>query len=163
MPIAAHGALEQVLCTMDRHSYSAPVSMPHDVMTTVDSRNLEASTLERLDDLRSRYGRDGARHKAASYQKSGNVECQGQLVWYPDFFNQKLQARAQVGDRSLLRRSFAERRDARAKLGRREPAVAVLILLDDVGHVYDTSHDTEYRTIMLYMPYMTFMTVPLDG
>jgi hypothetical protein len=133
----AHGALEQVLATVDWHSDRASVGMAHDVVATVDPRDSEASALERLDDLRSRHGRDGTRHEAASYQKSGNVECQRQLVRYPDLFDEKFQAGAQIADRGLLRRPLAERRDARAELGRRVPA-AVLVLLDDVGHVNDS-------------------------
>src|SRR5258708_1089413 len=131
---AAQGSLEHVAASVDWDGDRTPVRMVHDVMAAVDSRNSEARALQRLDYPRSRHNRDGARHKAGSYQKSGNVECQGQLIRYPDLFDQQLQTRAQVGDRFLLRHPLAERSDARPELGGSAPA-AVLILLDDVGHV----------------------------
>ena len=137
---AAQGALEQILAAMDRHGYRTPVGVAHDVVATVDSRDCKADPLQRLDYLRSRYGRDSAGHKPARYYKSGDVECQSEFVRYPDFFDQKLKAGAQVSDRGFLRLALAERGDARTELGGCVPAVAVLILLDDVGHVNDTSH-----------------------
>lgn len=42
-----------------------------------------------------------------------------------------------------MRLALSECGDARPKLGRGAPA-AVLILLDDVGHVNDMSHNVEY-------------------
>jgi hypothetical protein len=64
----------------------APVWVAHDVMATVDPRDREADAFESLDNFCSRHGRDAARHKAASYQRSGNVECQRHLVRYPHLF-----------------------------------------------------------------------------
>ena len=89
--------------------------------------------------LRSRYDRDATRHKPGSYQKSGDVECQSQLVWWPNYIKQSFKRAAEVGDRLFLRRAIANRAYAGAELGRGAPNT-VLILLDDVGHVNDTSH-----------------------
>ena len=98
---------------------------------------------ERPDYLRSRYDRDATRHKPGSYQKSGDVECQSQLVWWPDYIKQSFKRAAEVGDRLFLRRAIADRAYAGAELGRGAPNT-VLILLDDVGHVNDTGHDIQY-------------------
>jgi hypothetical protein len=98
-----------------------------------------AGAFERPDYLRSRYDRDATRHKPGSYQKSGDVKCQSQLVWWPDYIKQSFKRAAEVGDRLFLRRAIADRAYARAELGRGAPNT-VLILLDDVGHVNDTSH-----------------------
>jgi len=117
--------------------------MLHHVVAAVDPRDIEASTFERLGYLRSRYGRDGARHEAA---ESGDVECHSQLVGWPDHIEQSLKGGAQVGDRLFLRRPIADRTNARPELGRGAPH-AVLILLDDVGHVNDTSHNIEYGNV----------------
>lgn len=87
--------------------------MTHDVVTAVDPRDGEADSLQRLDYLRPRYGRDCARHKPARYYKSGHVECQSEFVRYADLFDQKLKAGAEVGNRSFLRLALAERGDAR--------------------------------------------------
>jgi hypothetical protein len=73
--------------------------------------------------------------------ESGDVECQGQLVWWSNDIEQSLKCRAQISDRRFLRRSVADSADARAELGGRAPNT-VLVLLNDVGHVYDTSHQT---------------------
>ena len=137
---AAQGALEQILVAVNRHGHGATVRMAHDVMAAVDPRDGEADTLQRLDYLRSRYGRDSAGHKPARYYKSGHVECQSEFVWYSDLFDQKLKAGAQVGNRRFLRLALAECGDARTELGGCTPSVAVLIQFDDVGHVNDTSH-----------------------
>jgi hypothetical protein len=141
---AAQGAFEQVFAAVDWHGHGTPVRMAHDVMTTVDSRDSEAGTLQRLDYLRSRHGRDSAGHKPARYYKSGNVECQREFVRYPDLFDQKLKAGAEVVDRGVPCLAFAKRGNARTELCRRIPADAVLVLLDDVGHVHDTSHSFDY-------------------
>ena len=109
------------------------------MVAAVDPCDGEAGVLESLDDLRSRYGRDAARHNAANYQRSGNVECQRHLVRYPHLFNEELQAGAQVGECLVPGLSVAERGNARTELSRGTPD-AVLVLLDDVGHVNDTSH-----------------------
>ena len=141
---ATQGALEQILVAVDWHGHGTPVRMAHEVVATVDSRDGEARPLQRFDYLRSRYRRDSAGHKPARYYRSGDVECEREFVRYPDLFDQKLKAGAQIGDCGFLCLALAERSDARAKLGGRIPTFAVLILLDDVGHVNDTSHDIEY-------------------
>jgi hypothetical protein len=138
-------ALGHVLARVDRDWDCAPIRMLHYVVAAVNPRNNEASALERLDYLRSRYGRDRARHKAGSYQKSGYVECQSQLVGWPDHVKQSLKRFAQVSDRLFLRRAIADRADARTELGRGAPD-AVLVLLNDVGHVNGTSHRIDYHT-----------------
>jgi hypothetical protein len=137
---AAQGALEQILAAVDRHSHGTPVRMAHDVMATVDPRDSEADTLQRLDYLRSRYGRDSARHKPARYYKSGHVECQREFVRYTDLFDQKLKTGAQIGDRSFPRLALAERGDARTELCGCIPTVAVFVQIDGVGHVNDSCH-----------------------
>ena len=137
---AAQGALEQILAAVDRHGHGTPVRMAHDMVATVDPRDSEAGTLQRLDYLRSRYGRDSAGHKPARYYISGDVECQREFVRYPDLFDQKLKPGAQIRNRGFLRLALAERGDARTELGGCIPAAAVLVLLDDVGHVYDSGH-----------------------
>ena len=113
--------------------------MAHNMVAAVDPRDNEADAFQRLDHLRSGYGRDSAGHKPARYYKSGHVECQREFVRYPDLFDQKFKAGAQIGDRVLLRLAFAERGDAWAQGGRATPN-PVLILPDVVGHVNDTSH-----------------------
>jgi hypothetical protein len=142
-----------------RHGDRAPVWMAHDVMTAVDPCDLKANGFESLDDLRSRYGRDGARHKAANYQRSGDVECQRHLVRYPHFLNEEFQAGAQVGKRLFLGLSLAERGRARTKLGRGAPN-AVLILLDDVGHVNDSTH---VSIIAYFWPFNAALLAVLAG
>jgi hypothetical protein len=137
---AAQGALEQILTPMNWHGNGTPVRMAHDVVATIDPRHNEADALQRLDDLRSRYGRDSAGHKPAGYYKSGHVECQREFVRYPDLFDQKLKTRAKVGDRGIPRLALTERGDTRTELGGCVPAAAVLILIDGVGHVNDTGH-----------------------
>ena len=141
---AAQGPLEQILAAVDWHRHGTPVRMAHNVMAAVDPRDSEAGTLQRLDYLRSRYRRDSAGHKPARYYKSGDVECQREFVRYPDFFDQKFKAGAQVGDRGFLRLALSERGNARTELCRRIPANTVFVLLDDVGHVHDASHVIEY-------------------
>jgi hypothetical protein len=136
---SAQGALRDVSPSVHWNGNRAPVWVAHDVMATVDACDDEADAFESLDDLHSRYGRDAARHKAASYQRSGNVECQRHLVRYPHLFDEEFQSGTQVGECLILSRSLAERGHARAELGRSAPN-AVLILIDDVGHVNDTSH-----------------------
>lgn len=99
----------------------------------------EAELLQSLDYLCSRHRRNAARHKAANYQGSGDVEGQRQLVRYPHFFDEKLQARAQVGDCLFSRRPVTERGYAGTQLGRGTPDT-VFVPLDGVGHVNDASH-----------------------
>jgi hypothetical protein len=139
---AAQGALEQILAAVDGHGHRTPVGMAHDVVATVDPRDEEADTLQRLDYLRSRYGRDSARHKPARYYRSGYVECQREFVRYPDLFDQKLKTGTKIGDRGFPRLALAERGDARTELGGCVPAAAILILIDGVGHVNDSCHES---------------------
>jgi hypothetical protein len=139
---AAQGSLEQILAAVDRHGHGTPVRMAHDVVATIDSRDGETGTFQRLDYLRSRYGRDGAGHKPARYYKSGDVECQREFVRYPDLFDQKLESGAQIGDCSFPCLALAERGDARTELGRCIPTADILILLDCVGHVNDSCHES---------------------
>ena len=129
---------------MDWHDGGTPVGMAHHVVAAVDPYHGEASALERPDDLGSRRGRDVTRHRAARYQKSGYVECQSQLIWWPDLFKQQFQAGAQILDCRLPRGPLAERGDIGAQMGGCIPVAAVLILLDDVRHVNDMSHNLEY-------------------
>jgi len=77
--------------------------------------------------------------KPARHYESGHVECQGEFVWYADLFEQEFQTLAQVGYCRFLRRPVPECGNARAERGRATPD-AVFILLNDVGHVNDTSH-----------------------
>lgn len=143
---AAQGALGYVPTSVDRHGDGAPVGMAHHVVATVDPCYGEADLFESPDDLRSRYGRDAARHKAANYQISGNVECQRHLVRYPHLFDEEFQASPQVGECFILSLSLAERGHTRTKLGGGTPN-AVLVLIDDVGHVNDTSHNFDYAAM----------------
>jgi hypothetical protein len=114
----------------------------HHVVAASDSLDNEPGVFERPDYLRSRYDRDATRHKPGSCQKSGDVECQSQLVWWPNYIKQSFKRAAEVGDRLFLRRAIADRAYAGAELGRGAPNT-VLILLDDVGHVNDTGHDIQ--------------------
>ena len=139
---AAHGTREQVLTAVDWHYGGTPVGVAHHVVAAVNPRDRETGTLERLDDLGSRRNRNVARHKAASYQKSGYVECQSQLIWWPDLFEQQLQACAQVRDCFLSRGPLAERGDICPQVGGSVPTGAVLILLDDVRDMNHPSHMT---------------------
>ena len=97
------------MATMDRDGDGTPVRMAHDVVAAVDPCDSEADALQGLDYLCSGHCRDGARQGTVTYQRSGDVECQRQLVRYPDLFDEKFQAPAQVGNRGLLRRPVAER------------------------------------------------------
>jgi hypothetical protein len=63
------------------------------------------------------------------------------LIWWPDYIEHSFKRAAEVGHRLFLRRAIADRAYARAEIGRGAPNT-VLILLD-VGHVNDTSHDTQ--------------------
>jgi hypothetical protein len=137
---AAQGSLEKILAAVDRYGHRPSIRMAHDVVTAVDPRDRKTGTLQRLDYFRSRYGRDSAGHKPARYYKSGDVKCQSEFVRYPDLLDQQLKTGAQVLNRGFLRLALAERGNAWTQLCRRIPANAVLILLDDVGHVNDTSH-----------------------
>ncbi len=71
---------------MDWDDGGTPVGMTHHVVAAVDPYHSEADALQCPDDLGSRFGRDVSRHKAASYQKSGYVECQSQLIRWPDLY-----------------------------------------------------------------------------
>ena len=137
----AHRALGYVSPGMDWHGGASPIRVAHDVMAASDPRDTKTGALERLDYLLSRHGRDGARHETASYQKSGYVECQGQLVGYPELFDQGFQASAKVGDCIFLRISVAVCAHSRAEPSGGAPD-AVLVLLNDVGHVNDSCHES---------------------
>jgi hypothetical protein len=129
----------EVSAAMNGHSDGAPVGMLHHVVAAVYSRHGKADLLKYSDYLRSWYYRDAARHKPARYYKSGNVECQSHLVGWPDLFDQQFQAGTQVCERSLLGFSLAERCDTRTEVRGGAP-VTVLVLLQDVVHVNDSSH-----------------------
>ena len=136
----SQGALGHVASRVNWDRNCTPIGVLHHVVAASDPLDNETSAFKRLDYLRPRYDRDTAWHKPGSYQKSGDVERQSQLVGWPDYIDQSLKRGAQVGDRLLLRGAIADSSDARTKLGRGAPD-AVLVLLDDVGHVNDTSHD----------------------
>lgn len=68
------GALGSVPARVDWDRDCASVRVLHHVVAAIDPHDSESSALQRLDYLRSRYVRDAARHKVASYQKSGNIE-----------------------------------------------------------------------------------------
>ncbi len=136
---APQGSLGHVAARVHWDWNRTSIRVLHHVMAARDPRKTEPGALQRLDYLRSRYRRDGARHKPGSYQKSGDVECHSQLIGWLDYFEQSLKRVAQVGDGLFLRGPFADRADAWAKVGGGAPD-AVLILLKGVGHVNDTSH-----------------------
>ena len=136
---AAERTFWHILASVDWHRDGSSVWMAHHVVAAASPSDGEAELLQSLNYLCSRHRRNAARHKAGNYQGSGNVEGQRQLVWYPHFFDEKLQARAQVGDCLFARRSVAERGYAGTQLGRGAPD-AVFVLLDGVGHVNDASH-----------------------
>jgi hypothetical protein len=138
---AAQCALGHVPPCVDWHGDRAPVGMAHHVVATLDPCYGEAGAFESPDDLRSRYGRDAARHKTANYQRSRNVECQRHLVWYPHLFDEEFQAGAEVGERLILGLPLTERGHARTKLSGSTPG-AVFVLLDDVGDMNNPSHLT---------------------
>jgi hypothetical protein len=77
--------------------------MLHHVVAADDPRKGKYRAFERSDYLGSWYDRDSARHKAGSYQKSGHVECQSQLIRWSDYIEQSLERGTQVGDRLLWR------------------------------------------------------------
>jgi hypothetical protein len=133
------GALGHVSARVDWDGHCSSIGVLHHVVAASDSLDNESGAFERPDYLRSRYDRDATRHKPGSYQKSGDVECQSQLVWWPNYIKQSFKRATEVGDGLFLRRAIADRAYARAELGRGAPNT-VLILLDDVGHVNDTSH-----------------------
>ena len=87
----------------------------HHVVTTDDPLHGTSGAFERPYNLRSRYNWDAARHKRGSYQKSGDVECQSQLVWWLNYIEQSFKRGAQVVDRFFLRRAIADRANARAE------------------------------------------------
>jgi hypothetical protein len=137
---AAQGALGNVSTRVDVYRDCTTVGMVHHMSAAVDPRDRESDAFKRPDYLRSRYGRDAARHKPVNYQKSGDVERHREFLWWPDLFEQKFKCSAQVRDRGFLRRPVAERGNARAKLRGAAPD-AVLVLLNDVGHVNDSCHE----------------------
>jgi hypothetical protein len=136
---AAQRTFGHVMARVDRHDDRTAIRVAHHMVATANSHYSESGALQRPDYLRSRNCRNGARHKAASYQKSGNVECQRQFVRWPDFIEEQFNSRSQVGYRRFLRRSIAERGYAGTKLGGGAPDT-VFVLLNDVGHVNDSCH-----------------------
>lgn len=137
------GALGHVPARVDWDRHCSSIRVFHHAVAASDSLDNESGAFERPDYLRSRYDREATRHKPGSYQKSGDVKCQSQLVWWPNYIKQSFKRAAEVGDRLFLRRAITDRANARAELGRGTPNT-VLILLDDVGDVNDTSHDIQY-------------------
>jgi hypothetical protein len=113
----AQGALGYVTSRVDRYGDCTSIRVPHHVMASSYPHHCESGALKRLYYLRSRYDRDAARHKPGSYQKSGNVECQSQLVWWSDYVEQSFKRGAQIFNRLFLRRTIADGTNARAKLG----------------------------------------------
>jgi hypothetical protein len=142
---AAQRSLGDISPRVDMNGDCTAVWMVHHVSAACDPRDRKSGALQRLDYLRSRHRRNSARHKAANYQRSGDVECQRQFVRWPDLIEQNFQSCPKVSDGGFFRRPIAECGHARTNLGRGAPD-AVLVLLDDVGHVNDTSHAIEYRT-----------------
>jgi len=143
----AHGASRDVVACVDGHdNRPSAVEMAHEVVAALDADDSEAGLFERPYDPCARCRRDGAGHKPARYYRSGHVERQSHLVRWSDLFDQKFQSLTQVRKRSFLRRPVAERGDARTKLRGAAPD-AVLVLLDDVGHMNDTSHVIDYHTV----------------
>jgi hypothetical protein len=119
----------------------APIRVLHYVVATSDPLDNESGAFERPDYLRSRYDRDATWHNRGSYQKSGDVECQSQLIRRPDYIQQSFKCHAQVVDRLFLCRAIADSANARAQLGRGTPD-SVLVLLDNVGHMNGAGHDS---------------------
>jgi len=117
----------------------APVAVLHYVVATSDPLDNESGAFERPDYLRSRYDRDATWRNGGSYQKSGDVECQSQLIRRPDYIQQSFKCDAQVVDRLFLRRAIAGSANARAELGGGTPD-SVLVLLDNVGHMNGAGH-----------------------
>jgi hypothetical protein len=136
---AAQGALGYVLARVDVNGDCTAVWMVHHLSAARDPRDHESGVLQHPDYLRSRYRRNSARHKAANYQRSGDVERQRQFVWRPDLIEQNFKGRPKVSDGGFFRRPIAERSHARTELGGGAPN-AVFILLDDVRHVNDSCH-----------------------
>lgn len=135
-----HGASRDVVACVDGHNNrTSAVGMAHEVMAALDADDSKAGLFQRPNDPCSWCRRDSAGHEPARYYKSGHVERQSHLVRWPDLFDQKFQTLPQVGERSFLCRPVAERSNPRTKLRGAAPD-AVLVLLDDVGHVNDTSH-----------------------
>lgn len=99
----AQGALGHVTARMDRYRDRKSIGVLHHVMASSYPRHRESGAFKRLYYLRSRYDRDAARHKLGNYQKSGNVECQSQLVWWSDHVEQGLKRGTQVFNCLFLR------------------------------------------------------------
>ena len=133
------GASGHVAARMDGYRNCASIRMLHYVVATSDPRDAKPRAFERLYDLRSRYDWDATRHKSGRYYNSGDVECQSEFVRYPDLFDQQLKPGPQIRDRLFLRRAVTNRADARTEQGRGAPN-PVLVLLDGIGNVDDTSH-----------------------
>jgi hypothetical protein len=135
----SQGAPGHVATCMDGDRNRASIRMLHDVVATGDPRDSESRTFERLNDLRSRYDWDAIRHKLGRYYNSGDVECQREFVRYTDLFDQQLKPRPKIRDRIFPCRAVADSSHAWPQQGGSAPH-AVLVLLDDVGHVNDSCH-----------------------
>ena len=133
------GASRHVPTRMNGDWNPASIGMLHDVVATGDPHDSESRAFESLDYLRSRYDWDATGHRPGRYYNSGDVERQSEFVRYPDLFDQKLKPDPQIRDRLFLRRAITNGADTRPEQGRGAP-YAVLVLLDGVGHVNDTSH-----------------------
>jgi hypothetical protein len=104
-----------------------------------DPLDNESGAFERPEYIRSRYDRDATWRNRGSYQKSGDVERQSQLIRRPDYIQQSFKCAAQVVDRLFLCRAIADSANARAELGGGTPD-SVLVLLDNVGHMNGAGH-----------------------
>jgi hypothetical protein len=135
------GALGHVLARVDRDGNPAPIGVLHHVVAAIYPLNDETGTLKRFDYLRSCYGRNSTRHRAESYQNSGYVECHSQLAGWPDHIEQRLKRGAQVSDSLFLCRPVANRTNTWPDQGRSAPD-AVFVLLDGVGHVNESCHES---------------------
>jgi len=124
---------------MDWDGDCASIGVLHHVVAARDSLDNESCAFKRLDHLRPRYDRDATGHKPGSYQKSGDIECQSQLVWWPDCIEQSFKGSTEVGDRLFRRWAITDRADAGTEEGRGAPDT-VLVLLEEVGNMNGPGH-----------------------
>ena len=139
----SQGALGHAASRVNWDRNCPPIGMLHHMVAATGPRDNETGAFERLDYLRSQHGRDAARHKPGNYQKSGNVERQSQLVRWPDYIEQSFKRCTQVVDRLFLRRTVADRTNARTELCRGAPDT-ILVLLHDVRYVNRPHHNIQY-------------------
>ena len=86
---AVQSSLEKVFAAVNWDDSGPSIGMAHHVMAAIDPCRDETGALKSPDDLCSRYGRNAAWHKAANYQESGHVECQSQLIRWPDLLKKQ--------------------------------------------------------------------------